>query len=227
MSILLIEDNERISEFVIKGLTECGYSVFLCEDGMSAKESIENESWDIILLDVMLPDTDGITLLEYIRSKKIITPILIISALGELDDRVKGLQSGADDYLPKPFHFKELLARIQALLRRSKLQFNIADQLLKNKELVMDVVKHQVLINDQEIKLTLLEFNLLKLFLENIDRVMSRTEILNSVWGHNYDTNTNVVDVYISFLRSKLKREDETSIPVIQTIKGVGYLMRS
>ena len=226
MGILLVEDNKRISEFVVKGLTECGYNVFVCEDGMAAKNCIDNENWDIILLDVMLPDTDGITLLEYIRSRKITTPILIISALGELDDRVKGLQSGADDYLPKPFHFKELLARVQALLRRSKMQFNVSEQLLSNRDLVMDIAKHQVLVANEEIKLTLLEFNLLKLFLENIDRVMSRTEILNSVWGYNYDTNTNVVDVYISFLRAKLKIEN-AAVPVIDTIKGVGYLMRN
>lgn len=226
MSILLIEDNKRISEFIIKGLSESGYTVCLSEDGMSAKENLENEIWDLILLDVMLPDTDGITLLEIIRSKKITTPVLIISALGELDDRVKGLQSGADDYLPKPFHFKELLARVQALLRRSKMQFDSNNQVLQLGSLTLDITKHQVAIFQKEIKLTLLEFNLLKLFMENTDRVLSRTEIMNSVWGYNYDTNTNVVDVYVSFLRSKLKSES-TTLPIIETIKGVGYLMRS
>lgn len=226
MSILLVEDNKRISEFIIKGLTESGYNVYLCEDGMSAKESIENEVWDLILLDVMLPDTDGITLLEFVRSKKMTIPVLIISALGELDDKVKGLQSGADDYLPKPFHFKELLARVQALLRRSKMQFESASQVLQYGDLLMDITKHQVSIGNKEVKLTLLEFNLLKLFMENTDRVLSRTEILNSVWGYNYDTNTNVVDVYVSFLRSKLKIESAT-LPFIETVKGVGYLMRS
>lgn len=224
MELLLIEDNRRISEFVVKGLEESGFAVILAENGVDARRAISEKSWDLILLDIMLPDIDGIELLQYTRYKKINTPILIMSALGEPDDKVKALNLGADDYLAKPFHFNELVARINALLRRSK-NVDFAENRLHCNDLVLHVDKHMVERGGREIKLTLQEFMLLKLLMENKNKIMSRTQILNTVWGINYNSNTNVVDVYISYLRNKI--EIEGSEKLIETIKGRGYLIRT
>lgn len=225
MDILLVEDNTRISEFVMRGLTECGYSMVLCENGVTARTLFNEKRWDIIILDIMLPDIDGISLLQYARYKNITTPILVLSALGELEDKVKALDAGADDYLSKPFHFKELIARINALTRRTKFNFQNTSSILECKGLKMDTEQHKVKKNGLEVKLTLLEFKLLKFLLENADRVLSRSEIMNSVWGLNYDSNTNIVDVYISYLRNKLEQDNKNKL--IETVKGVGYLIRT
>ena len=223
MEILLVEDNSRISEFVIKGLEESGFSVVLADNGIDARNLIGQKNWDIILLDIMLPDIDGIELLQYARYKKIHTPILIISALGDADDKIKALDYGADDYLTKPFLLRELIARINALTRRAKLRYDISSDILECGDLNMYVDRHRVERNGKEIKLTLQEFKLLKLLLENKDKVLSRSQLLNTVWGVNYDTNTNVVDVYISYLRNKIDTPEHTKL--IKTIKGRGYMI--
>lgn len=225
MELLLVEDNKRISEFVIKGLEESGYSVELAEKGVDARNLISNRSWDLILLDIMLPDIDGIELLQYTRYKKIHTPILVVSALGEPDDKVKALNCGADDYLAKPFHFNELVARINALTRRARLSYDTDENVLKCEDLILNIDKHIVERNGEEIKLTLQEFMLLKLLMENKNRVLSRSEILDTVWGINYNSNTNVVDVYISYLRNKI--DTGNSGRLIETVKGRGYLIRT
>lgn len=225
MELLLVEDNARISEFIVKGLEENGYSVVLSDNGVDARSRITQKEWDLILLDIMLPDIDGIELLQYARFKKIYTPILVISALGELDDKVKALDYGADDYLSKPFHFKELIARINALTRRAKLRYDDTSDILKCEDLVLYIDKHKVERGGREIKLTLQEFKLLKLLMENKNRVLARTQILDTVWGINYDTNTNVVDVYISYLRNKI--DVEGTAKLIDTVKGRGYLIRT
>lgn len=225
MELLLVEDNTRISEFIVKGLEENGYSVVLSENGVDARSRITQKEWDLILLDIMLPDIDGIELLQYTRFKKIYTPILVISALGEPDDKVKALDYGADDYLSKPFHFKELIARINALTRRAKLRYDDTSDILKCEDLVLYIDKHKVERGGREIKLTLQEFKLLKLLMENKNRVLARTQILDTVWGINYDTNTNVVDVYISYLRNKI--DVEGTAKLIDTVKGRGYLIRT
>lgn len=225
MELLLVEDNRRISEFVIKGLEESGFSVVLAENGVDARSLITQKNWDLILLDIMLPDIDGIELLQYTRYKKIHTPILVISALGEPDDKVKALDYGADDYLAKPFHFSELIARINALARRAKMSYNTTDNVLKCADLLLYPDKHIVERNGKEIKLTLQEFMLLKLLMENQDKVLSRSQILDTVWGINYNSNTNVVDVYISYLRNKIDAEGAEKL--IETVKGRGYLIRS
>jgi DNA-binding response OmpR family regulator len=225
MDILLVEDNRRISEFVVKGLTESGFFVVLAENGTDARELIHQKEWNVILLDIMLPDIDGLELLQYTRNQKIQTPILIISALSESDDKVKALDYGADDYLSKPFHFKELVARINALTRRATLSHNTTSDYLQCDDLTLDIDKHLITRDDQEIKLTLQEFKLLKLLMENKDRVVSRTQILETVWGINYETNTNVVDVYISYLRNKIELEGHEKL--IETVKGRGYIIRS
>ena len=225
MELLLVEDNSRISEFVIKGLEESGFTVILADNGVEARSLISQKEWDLILLDIMLPDIDGIELLQYTRYKKIHTPILVLSALGETDDKVKALDYGAEDYLSKPFHFKELLARINALTRRTKYNFETEDSVLKSDDLILHIDKHIVERAGHEIKLTLQEFKLLQLLMENKNKVLTRTQILDNVWGVDYDSNTNVVDVYISYLRNKIDSDYDNKL--IETIKGRGYLIRT
>lgn len=225
MELLLIEDNIRISEFMVKGLVESGFSVVLAENGTDARSLISQREWDLILLDIMLPDIDGIELLQYTRYKKINTPILVVSALGEPDDKVKALDYGADDYLAKPFHFKELIARINALTRRAKVNYNTPSEILQCDDLKLYIDEHRIERGNTEIKLTLQEFKLLKILMENKNKVLPRSQILDSVWGINYDSNTNVVDVYISYLRNKVDLEGHTKL--IETIKGRGYMIRT
>lgn len=225
MDILLVEDNSRISEFVVKGLEESGFSVVLVENGIDARRLISEKEWKLILLDIMLPDIDGFELLQYTRFKKINTPILVLSALSDPDDKVKALDYGADDYLSKPFHFKELIARINALTRRAGNKYDQPSEYLQCEDLKLYVNKHRVERGDKEIKLTLQEFKLLKLFMENKNNVLTRTQILDTVWGMNYDSNTNVVDVYISYLRNKIDIEGTDKL--IDTVKGRGYILRT
>lgn len=225
MDLLLVEDNERISQFLVKGLEESGFSVALADRGIDARSLIAQRPWDIILLDIMLPDIDGIELLQYARYKKINTPILVVSALGDPEDKVKALDYGADDYLSKPFHFKELVARIHALVRRTKYNSQVGDTILECDDLTLDVERHFVKRGALEIKLTLQEFKLLQLLMENKNKVLPRTQILDTVWGINYDPSTNVVDVYISYLRNKVDSNYDSKL--IQTVKGRGYLIRT
>ena len=226
MELLLIEDNKKISEFMVKGLEESGFSVTLVENGVDARRRLHEPGWHIILLDIMLPDIDGMELLQYIRYKKITTPVLVISALGDPDDKVKALSYGADDYLTKPFHFKELVARIYALDRRRKINYDLSKDILVCGDLKMYLDEHKILKGDKEIILTILEFKLLKFLMENKNKVVTRTQILTSVWGINHDINTNIVDVYISYLRNKIDGEDEKD-KIIETIKGRGYRIKS
>jgi len=225
MELLLVEDNKRISEFLVAGLEESGFSVVLAEDGGTARSLIHQKKWDLILLDIMLPDIDGIELLQYTRYKKIDVPILVLSALGEPDDKVKALNYGADDYLAKPFHFNELLARINALIRRSKQTSCNDGNVLKCEDLILNVDEHWVERAGKEIKLTMQEFQLLKVLMENKNKVLPRSRILDNVWGINHASNTNVVDVYISYLRNKIDAKHDKKL--IETIKGRGYLIRS
>lgn len=225
MDILLVEDNSRISEFVVKGLEESGFSVVLAENGIDARRLISEKEWKLILLDIMLPDIDGFELLQYTRFKKINTPILVLSALSDPDDKVKALDYGADDYLSKPFHFKELIARINALTRRVGNKYDQPSDYLQCEDLKLYINKHRVKRGEKEIKLTLQEFKLLKLFMENKNNVLTRTQILDTVWGMNYDSNTNVVDVYISYLRNKIDVEGKDKL--IDTVKGRGYILRT
>lgn len=225
MELLLVEDSKRISEFVVRGLEENAYSVTLAENGIDARRLITEKRWDLILLDIMLPDIDGLELLQFIRYKKILVPVLVLSALGEYQDKVKALDYGADDYLAKPFHFPELLARIHALLRRAGMTYDSEHRLLECDDLKLNVDTHRVMRGDQEIRLTLQEFKLLKLLMENKNRVLSRSHILDTVWGIHYESNTNVVDVYISYLRNKIDTDESRKL--IHTVKGRGYLIRT
>lgn len=224
MDILVVEDNKRISDFLVRGLEESGFRVVLAENGVNARTLIGRKPWDLILLDIMLPDINGIELLQYIRFKKINTPVLVLSALGEPDDKVKALNMGADDYLAKPFHFSELIARINALLRRTRLEQHTPENILYCGDLEMNIDQHLVTRGGTEIKLTTQEFMLLKLLMENKNMVQTRTQILQAVWGIDFNTNTNIVDVYISYLRNKIEPGNEK---LIETIKNRGYIIRT
>lgn len=223
MNILLIEDDKRISDFVIKGLEENGFSVSLAVTGEIAREMVSENEWDIILMDIMLPGIDGIQLTKLIRFKKNHTPILVLSALDDADNKVSALDSGADDYLVKPFHFKELISRINALTRRTKFNYREKEQVYICHNLKVNLDEHSVFQNGDPIDLSPREYKLLLFLLENKNKVVSRTQILNAVWGINYDNNTNVVDVYISYLRNKI---DENQHKFIHTIKGTGYMLK-
>lgn len=224
MDILLIEDNRLISEFMIKGLQESGFFVTLADTGIEGRSLIVSRQWDLILLDIMLPDIDGFELLQYTRFKKIKTPIIVVSALNSSDDKVKALNIGADDYLSKPFHFKELIARIYALTRRIKMNYEEIPDMLQCRDIKLYPDQHKVERSDTEIHLTMQEFKLLKLMMEHKNNVLTRSQILDSVWGINYDSNTNLVDVYISYLRNKIEKDNMPKL--IKTIKGRGYMIK-
>lgn len=225
MSVLLIEDNPRISDFIISGLEENGYSIVWVDNGIEARKMITEKTWDIIILDIMLPGIDGLELIQYTRYKKINTPILVISALGEINDKIKALEYGADEYLTKPFLFVELVAYINVLTRRAKLSYNETRNILECFDLKLDIDRHIIERAGKEIRLTLQEFKLLKVLMENIDRVVTRTQLLDNVWGINCDNTTNVVDVYISYLRNKI--DANHNVKLIRTVKGRGYLIQA
>jgi two-component system OmpR family response regulator len=222
MNVLLIEDDKRISEFIVKGLEENNFTVHLAETGEIARDLIQQDIWDIILMDIMLPGIDGIQLVKLMRFKKNHTPVLMLSALSDTDDKVTALDSGADDYLVKPFHFKELISRVNALTRRTKFNYDKVETLYKLGTLTINPEEHKVTENDKLIDLSPREYKLLLYLLENRNKVIPRTQILNAVWGINYDNNTNVVDVYISYLRNKIEQNHK----FIHTIKGTGYMIK-
>jgi two-component system, OmpR family, response regulator len=224
MRILLIEDDSRISDFLIKGLEENKFHVSLATTGEVAREMISNEEWDIILMDIMLPGIDGIQLTKMIRYKKDQTPILVLSALSQTEDKVNALDCGADDYLTKPFHFQELLSRINALTRRTKFNYQNKELLYTCADLRVNPEENMVMRGARRIDLTSREFKLLLYLIENKQKVLTRTQILNTVWGINYNSHTNVVDVYISYLRNKI--DADTEVKLIHTIKGRGYVLR-
>lgn len=222
MQILVVEDDKRISEFLVKGLDENGYSTALCESAEEVLEQYINLQWDLIIIDVMLPKMDGFHLVQTLRFKKKFTPILMLSALSSVQDKVSALDFGADDYLTKPFHFDELLSRIKALTRRQ--QFNNEAEIIQFLEfgnLKINTEQYKVFLENIEIELSPREFKLLRYLAENAEKTVSRIQILNAVWGINYSSHTNIVDVYIYYLRNKLETESQK---FIKTIKGVGYL---
>lgn len=225
MEILLAEDNRTISSFLVKGLEESGHTVTLAETGEDARDRISNKEWDIILLDLMLTGIDGFELLQYTRYKKNLTPILVISALNEPEDKVRALGLGADDYIVKPFHFSEMMARINALTRRANYYHLPESECLECGDLKLFIHTNRAVRNGREIRLTHQEYKLLKLLLENEDKVVPRAKILDTVWEVNFESNTNVVDVYISYLRNKVHFTDMA--PLIFTVKGRGYIISS
>ncbi|QRY56757.1 DNA-binding response regulator [Sphingobacterium siyangense] len=223
MQILLVEDDRRISSFVVKGLEEMGHQVILVESAEAAREWTNADSLDIIVLDIMLPGIDGIQFTKMVRYRKNHIPILILSALGEIEDKVEALESGADDYLVKPFSFKELVSRIKALVRRDNYKNVPKDSSVEIRDLKVDLERYEVHKNGKNVDLSPKEFKLFKYLIENRNKTLSRTAILQAVWGIDFDNSTNVVDVYVSYLRGKVDEGSDTSI--IKTVKGVGYML--
>jgi two-component system, OmpR family, copper resistance phosphate regulon response regulator CusR len=220
MKILLVEDEPKVVEFIRKGLEECGHEITVAYDGQLGERLVIKQSYDLIILDVILPLINGFELCSRIREKGIKTPVLMLTALDALDDKIQGFDSGADDYMIKPFEFKELLARINALHKRATglIQTSVT---LKLADLVLDLEKKSARRGSKQIDLTAKEFALLECLMRNKGRVVSRAEIAEKVWDIGFDTGTNVVDVYINILRKKIDREFETKL--IQTRIGLGY----
>lgn len=219
MRILLIEDEKRIAAFVTRGLEESGYSVDCAENGQQGLARLAEAAYDLLILDLMLPDMDGLVVLEKVRNRNPTLPVLILSARGSLDDRVKGLDLGADDYLVKPFAFVELLARVRALLRRGQ----SLPERLQAGDLVLDSLRRKVSRGGVPIDLAPKEFAILEYLLRNKGRVLSRTMIVEHVWETDYSGLTNIVDVYIRHLRSKI--DDPWPDKLIKTVRGMGYMI--
>jgi len=221
LRILLVEDEIKMASFIERGLREEDYVVDVANDGEKALFSAEVNPYDLIILDIILPVKDGITVCRELRSKKINVPILILTSKDRVRDKVLGLNSGADDYLAKPFAFEELLARISALLRRNKTD---KTGTLKIADLEMDQLKHKVTRAGKEIQLTSKEFALLEYLMLNATHVITRTTISEHVWHEDFDSFTNVIDVYMNFLRNKIDKGHKKQL--IHTIHGKGYVLR-
>lgn len=222
MRALLVEDDAVIADFVAGGLREAGFTVDVAGDGEKGLEMALAGGFDVAVVDLMLPRLDGIGLIEGLRRRGQSTPVLILSARRSVDDRVKGLQAGGDDYLIKPFAFAELLARVQALVRRSA--GTSEPTRLTTGGLIMDLLSRQVTRDGKVLDLRPREFALLEYLMRNPGRVLSKTMILSRVWGYSFDPGTNVVDVLVSRLREKVDREFERKL--IQTVRGAGYVLR-
>ena len=220
MNVLVIEDEQRLAELIGKTLRREFFEVTVRNDGFEGYDEAVTGAYDVIVLDRMLPSMDGMTILREIRQRRVDTPVLMLTALGDLPDRIHGLRAGADDYLGKPFAFEELLARVRALVRK---RYQRRDSRLRVADLVLDPVTHKVVRGEREIKLTTKEYALLEYLMLNPGIVVTRTMISEHVWDINFDTFTNVIDVYISYLRRKIDRDHETKL--IHTIKGRGYMI--
>jgi DNA-binding response OmpR family regulator len=218
MKVLLVEDDRKIASFVKKGLKEQGLIVDSCADGEEGYFFATTQAYDVIVLDIMLPGRDGLSILRGLREAKITVPVILLTARSALQERVEGLNLGADDYLSKPFYMEELLARIHAVTRRAT-----GDQLslMQVGSLTVNLITREVLLGKEKVELTAREFNLLELLMRSPGRVFTRTQILEHVWGYDFDPQTNVVDVYIRRLRSKVAVKPNT--PLIETVRGVGY----
>jgi two-component system copper resistance phosphate regulon response regulator CusR len=222
MDILLIEDEANVAAFIKKGLDEQSHKVTVVHDGASGITTAVSQDFDIIILDVILPGVRGLEVCEEIRKHKKSLPILMLTALGSVNDKVRGLESGADDYLTKPFHFEELIARINALTRRKYRSFT--DKIYKIADLEIDCVKRTVMRNGKEIPLTAKEFELLEVMAANKNKVLSRSYIAETVWGINFDRGTNFIDVYINYLRTKIDKDFPRKL--IHTVIGMGYVLK-
>ena len=222
MKVLLVEDNERVAKFVVKGLSEAGHTVDHADNGRDGMFMTVGERYDTIIMDRMLPgDIDGLGIIEALRRTGNQTPVLILSALSDVDERIKGLRAGGDDYLTKPFAFGELLARLDALARRS--QGNATETSLTVGDLRMDLLSRKVTRGERTIALQNREFKLLEYLMRHVDQVVTRTMLLESVWDYHFDPQTNVVDVHISNLRQKI--EAGADRPLLRTVRNAGYML--
>jgi two-component system copper resistance phosphate regulon response regulator CusR len=219
MRLLVVEDEKRIADFLSRGLESAGYAVDTANTGGSAVDHVHATEYDLVILDLGLPDMDGLQVLEKIRNRKTVPPILILSARDAVDDRVKGLEQGADDYLVKPFAFVELLARVRVLLRRGQ---PTPERLLVG-DLSLDCIRRKVTRANENVELAPKEFSILEYMMRNRGRPLSRTMIVEHVWDMDYDGLTNIVDVYIRHLRSKI--DDRFPVKLIHTVRGIGYML--
>jgi DNA-binding response OmpR family regulator len=218
MKVLVVEDQVRLGQFLRQGLQECRYTVSWVQTCADADTALADSAYDVIVLDLSLPDGDGLDLLRRWRATGFNEPVLILSARDTLADRIKGLDLGADDYLPKPFSLEEVLARIRSLVRR---QSSVKQTVLEHAGIKLDLLGRTVHVDGKAVELTSREYALLEIFMQNQGRILPRTLIAEKVWASNYDVDTNLLDVYMSRLRSKL--ESFTGKPVFKTVRGVGY----
>ncbi|RUM39662.1 MAG: DNA-binding response regulator [Desulfobulbus sp.] len=223
MRILVIEDDEKIGAFIRKGLREAGLTVDLAADGLDGLSLFEATTYDAAVVDIMLPSMDGLTIIENIRKQGITTPVLILSAKRSVEDRITGLQKGSDDYLVKPFSFAELLARIQALIRRDSR--SVDSHNLHIADLNMDLLSREVTRQNKKIELPAKEFSLLEYLLRNQGRIVSKTAILENVYDYSFDPQTNVVDVLVCRLRNRVDKD--FSPKLIHTVRGMGYVIKT
>jgi DNA-binding response OmpR family regulator len=218
MRILLVEDELSISQFIRQGLSESGYAIDVVADGRDALDYALSADYDVLVVDIMIPRLNGLQLVKELRERSIKTPVLLLTARDEIDDRVKGLDAGADDYLTKPFAFPELLARIRALLRRPPLQ---TDTVLRVGNLELDTARREIRRAGRQIDLSPREYTLLDYLMRHPRQVLTRTQIAEHVWNFDFVSDSNVVDVYIGYLRRKIDQGAE--VPLIQTVRGVGF----
>jgi two-component system OmpR family response regulator len=223
MRILVVEDDGKIAAFIVNGLKQSGYAVDWAQDGAEGLDLAMNVGYDAAVLDLMLPKLDGLQLLGALRRQKLLIPVLILSAKASVDDRVKGLQAGGDDYLTKPFVFSELLARIQALVRRAT---HVAEPTtLSYADLTLNLLTHEATRAGQRIDLQSKEFALLEMFLRSPERAITKSMILENIWDYSYEPQTNVVDVLMHRLRTKIDKD--FPVKLIQTLRGIGYVLKS
>lgn len=220
MKILLVEDDDRTALFIIKGLKQDGHNVDHAQDGQEGLYLVDTEFYDVAIVDIMLPKLDGLTLVERLRQRKNRTPVIILSAKSSVDDRVKGLEAGGDDYLTKPFAFTELLARIHAMTRRN--DSRVEPFIQQVGDLTLDIQRRKVFRQREEIVLQPREFSLLEYLMRNAGRVVSKTMIMEQVWDYNFDPQTNVIETRISRLRDKIDQPYKTKF--IHTVRGFGYV---
>ena len=221
MRILVVEDEKKVSSFIKRGLEEEKYVVDTAGDGEEGLKLALGKPYDLIVLDWMLPRKDGLAVVREMREQKTMTPVLMLTAKDSLEDIIAGLDSGSDDYLTKPFAFAELLARVRALLRRSEMDKGAE---LRFGDLRLDPVTHKVWRKDKEIDLTAKEYGLLEYFMRNANQVLTRTMIADHVWDYTFDTFTNIIDVYVNYLRKKIDRDADKKL--IHTVRGVGYIFK-
>lgn len=220
--ILIVEDDEETRNYVKRGFSDEGYSVQVADNGRDGLYLATDGTFDAIVLDRMLPELDGLSVLKSLRAAGVKTPVLLLTAVSAVDERVKGLRYGADDYLVKPFSLQELLARLEALLRRPQEQATISE--LSCQDLEMDLIRRSVKRGERPIELTQREFQILEFFLRRKNRVVTRSMLLEGVWGYHFDPQTNVVDVHVSKLRKQIDGADET--PLLRTVRGAGYMLQ-
>jgi heavy metal response regulator len=221
MKILVVEDEKKVASFIKRGLEEEKYEVDTALDGEEGLKMALDKQYDLIVLDWMLPKKDGLAVIKELRENKTLTPVLMLTAKDSLEDIIAGLDSGSDDYLTKPFAFAELLARVRALLRRSEMDKGAE---LRFADLRLDPVTHKVWRKEKEIDLTAKEYGLLEYFMRNPNQVLTRTMIADHVWDYTFDTFTNIIDVYVNYLRKKIDRDADKKL--IHTVRGVGYIFK-